>query len=1435
MANQAVDPQESKSLEACRKSLAKAKKEQLQDGDVIAQAIDLVLNSYPPSSNVDVKQLELLIVILRQLNSILSSTSTDVEESVMFLVYDRLVPAFQPSSHLSSLITINLEHPQKVQQQRATEALSLAGQLSTILPSPSTSTSTNQNAIFMLPVFRQAIQGGISRRSNLTIIASLLEYIPLSVIPDRLLVSLLGDLGVVDCANIRSTIIVNLLVKQISTQLASRGSSWIIEKLSPYFDPELPHSVMVNVNRYLLPSLFKIDSSYVSLFLDVLSGESTLFGTWVTVASLGVSLKIIKIKELPQKDLKDALCHEDADVRLRAFELVSASKDQIDEDVLGLVKEGFRWNNDLPSAGSRSTFSSSTYAFLVRLHQLETYTRRINRKKPNTESIKSEQESLSHILPMTESFHMWFLQYLDQGLIQARRFPVFKVLLALNLLGRYLEVFQESRDIQIRIFTKDRVEMLFSCQMSEFTEVRNRSRKILESATIPFEGYESLSTPASQALLDSALTSINLSRKTQAEAGKTTLCILFSKLIVDQTKYSQALAFVGSLITKLESAIEIVEKDLVRGIEEYPLHGSLAAIGDLLLCLDLSSSEAQQAWRPTFHHLFTLIDRIWNITKTVISLAPSNVEGMADSDRPDHEIARAYEVMASTGDDDDDGEGDGMDHTGLLSGCWRATRNAGELLATIISSPITRSFNQVIWSKDDINRAGQSFLTWMHEIRHRGTFSKIANAFAVLIEAVRPVPGLRTLCDEWLQHELLTIASDQHSTTRRSAALPYSILSIVSSDEALLDTALTSLLNLAKVDNKATSNVTKVHAFNVLKIVMLDARQTKWFGVWFERGVITALRAFESEDWNVRNVGLILFSTLVHRCLSPARGGQDLYNSRSTLLTRQSFSAFHSRYPQIIPYITRYLEAHQDESGKHSPLFPILIIVRSLRYDQDSEDLVMALRNVVRRYLSSKEFQVRQVAAQALSSMTSPADSLDVALQIQFTEKDDLNTIHGRILYLEQLISNVIIWSNNSDSSQEAFGKLLLELIDRYVPGRCPPITQAVLACVLLYKKHASSGAEELINTTQIRLNRYINSKEENYFAPGDDARQIASVTFLLLNQPNENLFLGLLSNSSTEIEGTLALEHFSRLQLLWTTQTFEVILDIALTGRSGQSIRVQALDALSRTTWPIDVMKNLKGQWASIEEQIGRIVKLRCVPVKEAALVTLGWAIKQSNADQDGSSVGLLREKLDSYSASILSFSHEDQSQPSRYAALKSLTHLTSIFFEIPNSNLHRSLLRLIQDDDEEIRFGASEIISKGLGYNRGSVQAKSIEIYWKWLEDHLKSLVTNQRSQWLNWIKDLSIDEKGYENDLKIYEQEKNSINVLFEIEPCNIFRDPLIDLFYSNKLIRNLNLNYIIESTKMIDLENGKVLSPIDDAWEARRTLLRRKQYQNPGFLI
>lgn len=91
-------------------------------------------------------------------------------------------------------------------------------------------------------------------------------------------------------------------------------------------------------------------------------------------------------------------------------------------------------------------------------------------------------------------------------------------------------------------------------------------------------GYERLSSPSTQVLLQSSLASLNHPRRTQAEAGRSALCIVFQKLLVTGSTEQDAIGFVTDLVDRMESHIAMSEQDLPKSIETMPLHGIIAAV-----------------------------------------------------------------------------------------------------------------------------------------------------------------------------------------------------------------------------------------------------------------------------------------------------------------------------------------------------------------------------------------------------------------------------------------------------------------------------------------------------------------------------------------------------------------------------------------------------------------------------------------------------------------------------------------------------------------------------------------------------------------------------------------------------------------------------------------------------------------------------------------
>lgn len=78
----------------------------------------------------------------------------------------------------------------------------------------------------------------------------------------------------------------------------------------------------------------------------------------------------------------------------------------------------------------------------------------------------------------------------------------------------------------------------------------------------------------------------------------------------------------------------------------------------------------------------------------------------------------------------------------------------------------------------------------------------------------------------------------------------------------------------------------------------------------------------------------------------------------------------------------------------------------------------------------------------------------------------------------------------------------------------------------------------------------------------------------------------------------------------------------------------------------------------------------------------------------------------------------------------------------------LHQSLLRLLQDDDEDVRLLAVDIVKEGLGLRRSPTQTRAAEIWWEWVNSYLTSSSVSEAEKvaWIKWLAELAL----YRTDL-------------------------------------------------------------------------------------
>ena len=166
----------------------------------------------------------------------------------------------------------------------------------------------------------------------------------------------------------------------------------------------------------------------------------------------------------------------------------------------------------------------------------------------------------------------------------------------------------------------------------------------------------------------------------------------------------------------------------------------------------------------------------------------------------------------------------------------------------------------------------------------------------------------------------------------------------------------------------------------------------------------------------------------------------------------------------------------------------------------------------------------------------------------------------------------------------------------------------------------------------------------------------------------------------------------------------------------------------------------------------------------------------------------------------------------------------------------LHQTLGRLLHDDDVQIRERACDILRHGLKMGIPVCHEKAVEIWHDWLATYISRGHPGNAQQWTRWITEGIIDKDCIDADQAALQSAVHQYDVLFEIEPPNLFRDGLA---YAKKLVE-LVLSRAIELSpsdvddikrerrrvaELIGYEAATNESPINDGWEARRALRER----------
>lgn len=169
----------------------------------------------------------------------------------------------------------------------------------------------------------------------------------------------------------------------------------------------------------------------------------------------------------------------------------------------------------------------------------------------------------------------------------------------------------------------------------------------------------------------------------------------------------------------------------------------------------------------------------------------------------------------------------------------------------------------------------------------------------------------------------------------------------------------------------------------------------------------------------------------------------------------------------------------------------------------------------------------------------------------------------------------------------------------------------------------------------------------------------------------------------------------------------------------------------------------------------------------------------------------------------------------------------------------LHKTVFRLLNDDDADIRAGAAEVAIKALDAALTYCQSSTVTMWQQSVFALiLEQLKPEDAAPWKEWFIELVIDQEGAKADFKLAFESVPSDKVLFEVEPPNLFRDSLEIAKFMTVVLCDAELSlaqWTPDLLLMLDFfENRPAREPgadpfpcpIEDRYEGIRRVVERK---------
>ncbi|PWN51284.1 hypothetical protein IE53DRAFT_55942 [Violaceomyces palustris] len=963
-------------------------------------------------------------------------------------------------------------------------------------------------------------------------------------------------------------------------------------------------------------------------------------------------------------------------------------------------------------------------------------------------------------------------------------------------LSKTKQTFTSAFPFELELISPALVELLLSCSTSTFGNIQLAALTMLAKFPAPLPGLETKEA-ADQRIIGKAAKLMTSTRDYESAAAAR-LVQLYKSVYIEKLGWepSPLLDFVSEVkrlppatdgggapskfknlevrliddhLTFLEHQLEVAESGRVlEAATSHPVHGTLVTLQELFVSLQMKIEEGSNLdeLKQTIERARLLIDRTWQVTRGVLcSSAPEGAgAGNPEDELPDGLVQPVHETenaMQAAEDEDDEQSSAGPKHQVILSYCWRGMKEASALLGTLVSSTL-RNGNKEVWSASSIGEVGSRFNVWLTQVRHRGAFSTIYPAYcdAALAIVKSRWAEIDRLPSEWIQSFLDAVAEPgtKLSTTRRSAGIGYAVLALLiahpnRTDKSVLRDTMGQLIAISQRNDKEGETqvpVSAIHAINIIRVLVSDGQLSEHMSEFIGTLLQLAISKFSSPFWGIRNVAMILFSSLCTKCFSSRYANKDVKAAR--LPTDDFFHSYNGIDRFLKQALTAEVERFEEREAKNqsntsdheSSLFAILMLFSRMQAPEaeasnpDHQRRMSDFTDLIERCAKSRVWKIREMAARAYTAVIPGSTSLKKASELlRSCSTRDQNTLHGFLLLVRRCIYIVENIESKGPDFSDQLKQLLCALSASCEPllarNRCFATNSTFLDVVLTTSQLEAVGSDSkrlLLSQVEPWARKTIVDFESedvrrvSLKIPGGPALLSVS-TRLVIESAKESLanstktYLNLLGHPSEDVRlSTLQMmsaeENVSEIGSEINADTLSVgrqLHQMAKDESEGVWVRISSSEVLHKlcsSDWfsigeifssrsdPSDGLEMVKEGLA-----IATVTKrTTCVPLREALmpyLSNLCCAIIESRADPS-----IKLGFIDEWAIIVSKCADEKESVQSRESAAISIRtmgrhlfpHLATMKPKLDSDSFFAAriaAIRLLVDDDEDVRQQAA------------------------------------------------------------------------------------------------------------------------------------------------